>query len=98
VELTKDVIRGEGQEITVSAQELCQYHAAAEDKIRRQRALVRHSILPGVKKRKRSKTPPEMIAPGDEAKYIEQEERVAKRMADGDPDYQDTGLVKSSSE
>jgi hypothetical protein len=61
-------------------------------------ALVRHSILPGVKKRKRLKTPPEMIAPGDEAKYIEQEERVAKRMADGDPDYQDTGLVKSSSE
>jgi hypothetical protein len=39
-----------------------------------------------------------MIALGDEAKYIEQEERVAKRMADGDPDYQDTGLVKSSSE
>lgn len=51
--------------------------------------LVKHSILPGVKKRKRSETPPERIASDNEARYIEQEERAAKRMADDDPDYED---------
>ena len=73
----------------MSAQELCQYLAAAEDKIQGQRVLVKHSILPGVKKRKRSETPPERIASDDEVRYVEQEERAAKRMADNDPDYED---------
>ncbi|KAF2802115.1 uncharacterized protein BDZ99DRAFT_492279 [Mytilinidion resinicola] len=87
-ELTQDAIRGEDREITVSSLELCQYIAVAEDKIRRQRALARHSILPGVKKRKRSETPPERMASDDEAKFAKQEERAAKRMADYDPDYE----------
>jgi hypothetical protein len=83
------VIRGEGRDITVSSLELCQYIATTEDKIRRQRALVRHTIFPGVKKRKISETPPERIACDDEAKYAEQDERAAKRTADHDPDYED---------
>jgi hypothetical protein len=73
----------------LSTQELCQYLAAAEDKIQGQRALVRHSILPGIKKRKRSETPSERMVSDDEAKYAEQEERVAKCIADDDPDYED---------
>ena len=49
--------------------------------------LVKHSILSGVKKCKRSETPPERMASDDKAKYIKQEERVAKHMADNDLDY-----------
>jgi hypothetical protein len=81
------VVRGGDQEILLSTQQLCQYLAAAEDMIRGQRVLVRHSILPGVKKRKRSETPPERMASDDEAKYVKQEQRAAKRMEDDDPDY-----------
>ena len=89
-ELTRDTIIGEDREIIVSTQELCQYLTAAEDKIRRQRqgTLLRHSISLGVKKRKRSETPPERTASDDEAKYAEREERAAKRMEDNDPDYE----------
>ncbi|KAF2799726.1 hypothetical protein K505DRAFT_332307 [Melanomma pulvis-pyrius CBS 109.77] len=61
-ELTRDAIKDENPEITVSSQQLCEYIAAAEDKIRRQSMLIKHSILPGVKKRKRSESPPETIA------------------------------------
>jgi alkylated DNA nucleotide flippase Atl1 len=35
-------------------------------------SLGKHSIAPGLKKRKRSETPPEQIASGDEAKYVGQ--------------------------
>ena len=96
-ELTKDAVSEKGREIAISTQELCQYLAAAEEKGRGQRALIRHSILPGVKKRKRLATPPERLASDDEAKYVEQEEMVAKRIAEDDPDYESTS-VKSSSE
>ena len=61
----EDAIRGGGREIRLSTQQLCQYLAAAEDKIQGQGALVKHSILPGVKKRKRSETPPERMASDD---------------------------------
>ncbi|KAF2804425.1 uncharacterized protein BDZ99DRAFT_525633 [Mytilinidion resinicola] len=94
-ELTKDEFSGEGREIIISTQELCQYLAAAEDKVQGQRVLVRHSILPGMKKRKRSETPPEKLASDDEAKYAEREERAAKRTADDDPDYEDRPSTKS---
>jgi len=73
----------------LSTQELCQYLAASEDRIGGQRALVKHSILPGIKKRKRLETPPERMASDDEAKYAELEQRAAKRIADNDPDYED---------
>ncbi|KAI9764196.1 MAG: hypothetical protein M1839_005974 [Geoglossum umbratile] len=58
-ELTEDVVRGRDQEILLSTQQLCQYLAAAEDMARRQRVRVKHSILPEVKKRKRSEPPPQ---------------------------------------
>ena len=64
-ELTEDAIRGGGREILLSTQQLCQYLAAAEDKIQGQRALVKHSILLGVEKRKRSETSPERMASDD---------------------------------
>jgi hypothetical protein len=41
-------------------------------------------------KRKRSETPPEKITSDDEAKYVGLEERAAKRIADNDPDYDNT--------
>ena len=59
----------------------------AETKVQRLESLGRHVIAPGLRKRKRSETPPEQIAPRDEAKYVEQERRVARRMEDNDPDY-----------
>jgi hypothetical protein len=93
----EDTIGGGDREILLSTQQLCQYLAAAEDKIRGQRALVKHSILPGVKKRKRSETPPERLASDDEAKYTEQELRAAKRMEKDDQDYKHTSMRSSSS-
>ena len=53
-------------------------------------SLGKHSIAPGIRKRKRSETPPEEIAPSDEAKYVDDEERAAKRLTYDDPDYEDT--------
>jgi hypothetical protein len=94
----EDAIGGGDREILLSTQQLCQYLAAAEDKIRGQRALVKHSILPGVKKRKRSETPPERLASDDEAEYAEQELRAAKRMEKDDQDYEHTSMRSSSSD
>ena len=94
----EDVIGGGDREILLSTQQLCQYLAAAEDKIRGQRVLVKHSILPGVKKRKRSETPPERLASDDEAKYAGQELRAAKRMEKDDQDYEHTPMRSSSSD
>jgi len=94
----EDAIGGGDREILLSTQQLCQYLAAAEDKIRGQRALVKHSILRGVKKRKRSETPPERLASDDEAKYAEQELRAAKRMEKDDQDYEHTSMRSSSSD
>ena len=59
--------------------------------------LSEHSIPPSRKKRKRSETPPDQITSRDEAKYIKQEGRTAKRIAEGDSDYE-RALVKYSSE
>jgi len=75
--------------LLLSTQEPCQYLATTEDKIQGQRVLVKHSILPEGKKRKRSETPPERMASDDKARYVEQEERAAKRIADDNPDYKD---------
>jgi hypothetical protein len=94
----EDAIGGGDREILLSTQQLCQYLAAAEDKIRGQRALVKHSILPGVKKRKRSETPPERLASDNEAKHAEQELRAAKRMEKVDQDYEHTSMRSSSSD
>jgi len=85
------------RELNISARQLCEFLNAAEAKVRQKRSL-RKDLLPiGVKKRKRSETAPEKIASADEARYIEQEERAAKRVAEGDPDYEDIS-AKSPSE
>ena len=51
------------------------------------KSLSKHLIAPGLKKRKRSETPPEEIGPRDKARYTKQEDKVARRMEDDDPDY-----------
>ncbi|PSN58641.1 hypothetical protein BS50DRAFT_580584 [Corynespora cassiicola Philippines] len=87
-ELSTGIINRDAPEIRITTQQLCQYLAIAESKMRGQRPLVRNSIPPGVKKRKRSVTPPEKMASDDEARYAELEERDAKRMLKDDPDYE----------
>ena len=82
----------------VSAQQLCQYLTAAETKVRQLGSLGKHSIAPGLKKRKRPKTPPDHIASGDEARYTDQEERALKHIADDDPEYENILMRSSSSE
>ncbi|KAI9857472.1 MAG: hypothetical protein M1813_008222 [Trichoglossum hirsutum] len=89
-ELTQNVISARNGEVFLSTQQLCRYLAAAEDKTQGKRTLVKHSIFPEVKKRKRSETPLERMASDDEAEYVKQEERAAKRIADNDLDYEDT--------
>ena len=61
-------------------------------------SLGEHSIASRLKKRKRSETPPDQITSSDEAKYVKQEERAAKRMADDDRDYENTSIKSSSSD
>lgn len=86
-ELTQAEIGNQDKELIVSSQQLCQYLIAAETKIRLE-SLGKHSIAPGLKKRKRSETPPERMTSDDEGRFIEHEERVAKRLADDDPEYE----------
>jgi len=59
-------------------------------------SLGEHSLAPGLKKRKRSETPPDEIASSDEAIYAEQEERTAKRMLQEDSDYEGSPIQDSS--
>jgi hypothetical protein len=90
------VIEEGKREIIVSTHELCDYLSAAEDKMCREGSLVRHFIPAGVKKRKRSITPPDVMVSADEAKYVEEEEREAKRVARNDSDYENTSSNSSS--
>ena len=85
-------------DIIISSQQLCQYLAAAESKVQQAGSLGKHCVAPGVKKRKRSETPPEELVSGDEAKYFEREQRAVKRIADEDTDYEDRSSIRSSSE
>ena len=77
-------------EIRISGVHLCQYLAAAERKGQRAQSLWKHPFATEVKKKKRSETPPEEIASGDEAGYVEDEQRAAKHASDHDDDYIDT--------
>src|SRR2546423_15692325 len=47
----------EDRELVVSAQQLCQYLAAAETMVRQRESLSKHTFASGSKKRKRSETP-----------------------------------------
>ncbi|KAH8714047.1 hypothetical protein GQ44DRAFT_752139 [Phaeosphaeriaceae sp. PMI808] len=78
--------RGKDREIVITTQQLCEYLDAAETKVARLKSLSEDSIAPGLKKRKRAETPPDQITSGDEAKYVGQEERAAKRMAEDETD------------
>jgi len=80
----------QNREIRISGQQLCQFLAAAECKVQQAGSLGKHSVAPGIKKRKRPETPPEEIASGDEARFMEQERKVAKRMEAQDFSYDDT--------
>ncbi|KAF2787667.1 hypothetical protein K505DRAFT_316306 [Melanomma pulvis-pyrius CBS 109.77] len=86
--LVQEEIGTQDQELVIPAQQLCQFLTAAEVKVRQRGSLSKDPIPPGVKKRKRSETPPEEIASGDEARYVEEEKRAAKRIADDDLDYE----------
>ncbi|KAF2004129.1 hypothetical protein P154DRAFT_519687 [Amniculicola lignicola CBS 123094] len=94
--LVQDEIGDYNQELIVSTEQLCRFLTAAEVKVRQRGSLSKDSLAPGIKKRKRSQTPPEEITSGDEARYVEQEERAAKRMADDDSDYEST-LIRNIS-
>lgn len=84
-ELAHNEIGDKDRELVVSTQQLFKYRDAAETMVEQLESLSEHSITPGLKKRKRSETPPDQIASGDEARYVRQE-RAAKRMADDDPE------------
>jgi hypothetical protein len=94
-ELAQEEIGDDDRELIVSAQQLCDCLDAAEAMEGQSESLSEHFIPPGLKKRKRSETPPDQITSGDEAKYVEQEGRAAKRTAESDSDYENAS-VKSS--
>ena len=95
-ELAHKEIGDDDRELIISAQQLCDCLDAAETMEGRPELLSEHSIPPSLKKRKRSETPPDQITSGDEAKYTEQEGRAAKRMAEGDSDYEHASVKYSS--
>ena len=77
----------EDAEIHISGTQLCQYVATAENNVQR---AMREEPLPdgiNINKRRRSTTPPEELRPEDEARYVKQEKRAAKR-EDYDVDYE----------
>ena len=76
--------------------QLCKYLASSESKSRR--ALGKYSFAKGIRKQKRSGTPPEDLGLCEEARYNEQEETVAKRTTDCDIDYEDTSSPMRLSE
>ncbi|KAL9618293.1 MAG: hypothetical protein Q9160_007004 [Pyrenula sp. 1 TL-2023] len=80
----------EAREISITDVQLCQYLAAAEDAFKERKDRVDDSLPPGVKKRKRSETPPEAITSDTEAWYARQEEKEEDRVEQDDPDYEDT--------
>ncbi|KAF2444025.1 hypothetical protein P171DRAFT_413724 [Karstenula rhodostoma CBS 690.94] len=88
-ELAHRELGDEDKEVSISTRQLCEYLDAAETMVERSESLGEHKLGPGVKKRKRSETPPEDINSSDEARYVEQEVRAAKRGAEDDPDYDD---------
>jgi hypothetical protein len=89
-ELAQRELGDEDRELIITTEQLCEYLSAAETMVERSSSLGEHNLGPGVKKRKRSKTPPENLNSGDEARFIEDEERTAKRIAEHDLDYDDT--------
>ncbi|CAI6342366.1 unnamed protein product [Periconia digitata] len=89
-ELVQEELGDQNREINVSGQQLCQFLAAAENKVQQDRSLSKHLVAPGIRKRKRPDTPPEEIASSDEAQYMEQERKVARRMEAQDPNYEDS--------
>jgi hypothetical protein len=81
--------------ICISGEQLCQYLDAAESKVKA--AVGKQSLAKGLRKRKRSETPPDEIRADDEEEYAEQENRAAKR-TDHDPSYEDSSSIKSVSD
>ncbi|KAH8724694.1 hypothetical protein GQ44DRAFT_727483 [Phaeosphaeriaceae sp. PMI808] len=92
-EIVQDELGSEDLEICISGIQLCEYLAAAEGKTRQSQSLRKQSFSREARKRKRLETPPEEIRSDDEARYVEQEERAAKRAADHDNDYTATSPV-----
>ncbi|KAF1364395.1 hypothetical protein EJ07DRAFT_100106 [Lizonia empirigonia] len=84
--LAQKELEDEDADIYISGTQLCQYLDAADSRVKR--VLGQQTLPKEVRKRKRLETPPEEILSSDEARYAEQEERVAKR-ADHDVDYRD---------
>lgn len=76
------------QELAISTQWLCEILRVAKFNIRRIESLSQDLVPSGVKKRKRSETPPEDLVSGDKARFIHLEERAAKHIAENDPDYE----------
>jgi hypothetical protein len=75
----------EDKEITVSAAQLCHALDKAERQVRR--AVNRDLSNSDIEFPRRSHTPPEILAPEDEAKFAEQEDNVSQSGADQDADF-----------
>lgn len=86
------------QELVVPPKQLCEYLIVAETKAQRAGSLSKHHIPPGIKKRKRSATPPEELLQDDVARYTELEARAGERTGESDPDYEETSSTESFAE
>jgi hypothetical protein len=78
--------------IYIPRSKLCEYLSAADSK--EEQTLGKHMLAKEVEKRERSGTPPEEIRADDEVRYVEQEERAAKR-TNHDINYEEKSSTKS---
>jgi len=78
-----------GKTLFISSVSLCAYLQDAElcDSKIKQRAGVSQALKSGVRKRRRSRTPPEHLNADDEHRFQEDEYRTAKRAERGDLSY-----------
>ena len=86
------------QEISIPARELCEFLNRAERWFERQKSgtLSKPTVIPGLKKRKRSPTPAEEMRPDNEVRFVEREEKVRRRVSREDPDWEGSKSNTSS--
>jgi hypothetical protein len=89
-EVVQEDLGDQNRQIHISGQQLCQFLAAAEEIVQKAKIVKGRLLPPGIRKRRRSDTPPDKVTLSDQAKEEEHERKVARRIEAQDPDYKDS--------
>jgi hypothetical protein len=80
------------EEVSLSSETLCHYLEVAEARTKAKRGGLQDSPEPGVRKRRRSSTPPEELVSDDEATFRVQEEHTANKAELDDLSYKASSM------